>query len=217
MHNGTIRGCITTSYIFPELEASLFNCEDKWLALVKAPDWMEQGGPCVRVWLCLTAWEAVKRHFKITEPALQSGSRAAWEFSSQLRGRRCFCRVKNVVLAKNTQPQTRAIVFLECCLCVFFFRAQKGAHLMSQKRLFCSCALLLGPWARRGALSACVTLLKVWRETRQTHEQRRSSLTLHSEMTWTSSALSFAELHTGLVPRRTPNKSIPRLLFRANQ
>lgn len=158
---------------------------------------MEQGGPCARVWLRLTAWEAVKRHFKITEPALRSGSRAAWEFSSQLRGRRCFCRVKNVVLAKNTQPQTRAIVFLECCFCVlvgffFFFRAQKGAHLMLQKWLFCSCALLLDPWARRGALSACVTLLKVWRERRQTHEQRRSSLTLYSEMTWTSSALSFA-------------------------
>lgn len=148
------RGCITTSYIFLELQACLLNCEDKWLVLVKAPDWMEQGGPCARVWLCLTAWEAVKRHFTITEPALRSGSRAAWEFSSQLRGRRCFCRVKNVVLAKNTQPQTRAIVFLECCFCgvSFFFRAQKGAHLMLQKWLFCSCALLRDPWARRGAL-----------------------------------------------------------------
>lgn len=65
------------------LQRRVWTKEKLWFP---ARDWTRRGGRRACVWLYLTTWEAVKRHFKLQRRALQSGSRAGWEFSSRLCG-----------------------------------------------------------------------------------------------------------------------------------
>lgn len=155
---------------------------------------MEQGGPCVRA--CDSVWQ----HERPWSGTLKSQSRlcgVARERHESLVhscvGVGAFVELKMLFWPKTLNRKHGPLFFSSAafvCVCVFFFPVHKREPTWCCRN-HCF-APVCDPWARRGALSACVTLLKVWGETRQTREQRRSSLTLHSEMTSTSSALSFA-------------------------
>lgn len=133
MHNGTITGCITTSYIFLELEASSSNCENKWLVLVKAPDWMEQGGPCV------CACDSVWQHERPWSGTLKSQSRlcgVARERHESLVhscvGVGAFVELKMLFWPKTLNRKHGPLFFSSAafvCAWFFFFPCTKGSPL----------------------------------------------------------------------------------------
>lgn len=137
MHYSTIKDCMTTSYIFLEaflLESQRTVRRNEEFQFKHRTEWDR-----VYVCVCTNMCDRIRGHeaaLKITAPRLQSGSRAGWEFSSQLCGCWCFCQVKSVVLDKNTQPQTQAIVSQVLLLCFYEIAVQKEAHSLLWLLLF---------------------------------------------------------------------------------
>lgn len=103
---------------------------------------MEQGGPCVRA--CDSVWQ----HERPWSGTLKSQSRlcgVARERHESLVhncvGVGAFVELKMLFWPKTLNRKHGPLFFSSAafvCVCFFFFRAQKGAHLMLLKSLFCS-------------------------------------------------------------------------------